>query len=132
MVDMNPKHIAFSHSHGLLQRTFAEWYLLGLGQHMVANRISTRSSSGDYYTGRVSSFWKTTWTFQLNDLFYDADHCRLRTLPMDGTWHNAMVRFFCYYYICIALTGARTDRNANRAQRCTSICRSRTCNTKRS
>jgi len=90
LVDANPRHIAYTHArNSLLLQTFAEWYLLGLGQDMVANRIGMQSGKGDYYSGRISSFWKTTWTYQLKHTYYDAEHCRYREMPMDGTWHLA-------------------------------------------
>jgi len=50
MVEIVPKHIAFVQAKQVtLADTFAEWYLLGLGDKIVANRISPRM--GDFYTG---------------------------------------------------------------------------------
>ena len=40
------------------------------------------------YVGRVSSFPKTSWTYQLKHLFYDAISCKEMDIPVDGTWKD--------------------------------------------
>ena len=84
MIETRPSHIAFSASRkpSVLSDTFAEWYLLGLSENLVVNRIGGR----DLYNGRISSFSKTSWVYQLKSIVYDAGNCRQREIILDGTW----------------------------------------------
>jgi len=90
MLGTPPKHIAHvsgSAAATALANTLAEWYLLGLGDELVLNRFAHGSKI--LWRGRVSSFPKTTWAYQLKHVFYDAGTCRALTMPLDGTWTDA-------------------------------------------
>jgi hypothetical protein len=88
MVSETPSHISKNHKFGnaksvALQRTFAEWYVLSLGDTVLLNRFLKGPT---LYQGRLSGFAKTLWAYQLKHLYYDAGTCRLRTMSVDGSW----------------------------------------------
>ena len=82
MITTRPTHIAFSRSSSVLEDTFAEWLLLGSSDSLVVNRIG----GANLFRGRLSSFSKTAWVYNLKNLFYDAGSCRRRQIILDGTW----------------------------------------------
>jgi hypothetical protein len=90
MVDLAPHHIAFAKPHNgeakvnILGETFSEWYLLGLSDKLILNRYGV-----GLFQGRISSFPKTSWVYQLKHEFYDAGKCVEKEFPLDGTWSVA-------------------------------------------
>jgi hypothetical protein len=87
MIETRPSHLALKQGDrsSILADTFAEWFLLGLSDSLVVNRIGGKN----LYRGRLSSFSKTTWAYQLKNIFYDAGSCRRRQILLDGTWKVA-------------------------------------------
>jgi hypothetical protein len=85
-LDIKPEHVALKTQDDTLERTIAEWYLLGLGDELVVNKIGT--TLGDFYHGRISAFPKTSWVYHLKHMAYDAGRCVRFTLPYEGIWED--------------------------------------------
>ena len=85
-LDIRPEHVAIETNKDGLFSTIAEWYLIGLGDQMVVNKIGT--TSGDFFHGRVSAFPKTSWAYQLKHIVYDAGTCRAYSIPFEGIWED--------------------------------------------
>ena len=85
-IDIKPEHVAMDTKTEDLTTTIAEWYILGLGDRLIVNKIGT--THGDFYHGRVSAFPKTTWAYQLKHMLYDAGTCREYPLPFEGIWED--------------------------------------------
>jgi hypothetical protein len=91
-LEMRPEHIAMHNSNENLMRTIAEWYVLGLGNQLILNKIGPSSSRGDFYSGRVSAFSKTSWVYQLKHLVYEAGKCLQYSLPFEGIWDDLKLK----------------------------------------
>ena len=85
MITTRPSHLAFSRSPSVLEDSFAEWMLLGWCDSLIMNKIG----GSTLFRGRLSSFSKTAWVYQLKSLIYDAGTCRRRQILLDGNWKFA-------------------------------------------
>ena len=104
MIKEAPHHLSKSQGMNgfhVLANTFAEWYLLGLGDKLILNRygddgitsgISAIPPKLRLWQGRVSSFPKTSWVYHLKHQTYDAHSCTEEKLPIDGTWRHSFDR----------------------------------------
>jgi len=87
-LDIRPQHVAMAHrkEDETFLNTIAEWYLVGLGDELIVNRIGT--DHADFYHGRVSAFPKTSWAYHLKHWAYDAGRCMRYSLPFEGIWND--------------------------------------------
>jgi hypothetical protein len=86
MLDETPKHVSKTRGQtSITAHTMTEWYFLSLADRLIINR----RSNNRLFTGRLSGFSKSFWTFQLKHLYYDANTCRLRTMHFDGSWRTS-------------------------------------------
>jgi hypothetical protein len=84
--DFKPEHIGLQRHAGYdLAKEIAEWYVLGLGQQLVVNKIG---GNGDFYHGRLSGYAKTAWVYHLKHFVYDAFTCTRYSIPYEGTWSD--------------------------------------------
>jgi hypothetical protein len=100
--DFKPEHIGLSGKKFGLTKELAEWYVLGLGEQLVLNKVGL---AGDYFHGRISAFAKTAWVHHLKHLVYDAGTCHNYSVTLDGTWED-IKRRGCNNHKVTGLTAA--------------------------
>lgn len=91
---IRPVHLAQDHQEASFEDTIADWYILGLADELIANKMvkqGTHHKTNDLFPtdhGRYSGYAKTTRAMNLHDDIIDAGSCKRQALPLDGNWRE--------------------------------------------
>jgi hypothetical protein len=91
IVDVAPRHISHipdaANDLVVLENTVAEWMFLGAADELLLNKLGN-----GLFHGRLSSFPKTAWVYNLKHAYYDSFTCRLKSFPYEGNWLETSTR----------------------------------------